>query len=90
MVSIFMGFDGKLARKYGLSWNESPLDFGYAYPYVIGLLPSGLEMRTLTSPHPVQLIRGGLCPWRNRVHRMQRDAVHRMQRDALRSSSTLV
>ena len=43
-ISIFYGFDGKPSRKYGIAWNEPPVDFGYAFPYVIGLLPSGIEL----------------------------------------------
>jgi hypothetical protein len=43
-ISIFYGFDGKPSRKYGIAWNEPPVDFGYAFPYVIGLLPSGVEL----------------------------------------------
>lgn len=37
-------FLGKPSRKYGIAWNEPPVDFGYAFPYVIGLLPSGVEL----------------------------------------------
>ena len=63
-ISIFLGFDGKPTRKYGFAWNESPLDFGYAFPYVIGLLPSGVELRTSTNPNTVQMInicKGASC-----------------------------
>ncbi len=56
-ISIFIGFDGKPLRKHGIVWSEPPIDFGYAFPYVIGLLPSGVELRTLTSVNPIQMIR---------------------------------
>ena len=64
-ISIFLGFDGKPTRRYGIAWNEAPVDFGYAFPYVIGLLNSGVELRTLTSPNTIQMIR--LCKGATRL-----------------------
>jgi tetratricopeptide (TPR) repeat protein len=56
-ISIFIGFDGKPLRKHGIVWSEPPIDFGYAFPYVVGLLPSCVELRTLTTVNPIQMIR---------------------------------
>jgi hypothetical protein len=45
-ISIFLGFDGKTTRKFGLSWTEAPLALGHHYPYVLALLPKTVEVRT--------------------------------------------
>eukprot|EP01114_Cavostelium_apophysatum_P004200 TRINITY_DN1437_c0_g2_i2.p1 TRINITY_DN1437_c0_g2~~TRINITY_DN1437_c0_g2_i2.p1 ORF type:complete len:873 (+),score=238.27 TRINITY_DN1437_c0_g2_i2:146-2764(+) len=48
-VSIFIGFDGKPTRKYGLLWTETPTVVGYSFPYAIGLLSRFVEIRTISS-----------------------------------------
>ncbi len=45
-ISIFIGFDGKTTRKFGLSWSETPICLGHYYPYVIAILSKFLEVRT--------------------------------------------
>eukprot|EP01116_Phalansterium_solitarium_P000135 TRINITY_DN10090_c0_g1_i1.p1 TRINITY_DN10090_c0_g1~~TRINITY_DN10090_c0_g1_i1.p1 ORF type:complete len:892 (-),score=174.91 TRINITY_DN10090_c0_g1_i1:69-2744(-) len=63
-ISIFIGFDGKPTRKYGLSWSETPLEIAYAFPYVIGLLPSKVEVRSAVgSQSAVQSIQLRFARW---------------------------
>lgn len=47
-ISIFIGFDGKPTRKYGLAWSEPPIVLGYSYPYVIAVLSKLVEVRTIS------------------------------------------
>ena len=47
-ISIFIGFDGKPTRKYGISWSETPLQMEYTFPYVVAILSKFLEVRTLS------------------------------------------
>jgi hypothetical protein len=44
-TSIFVNYEGKGARKFGISWNESPIAIAYAFPYVIALLSKSVEVR---------------------------------------------
>jgi hypothetical protein len=43
-IGIFIGHDGKPTRTFGLSWQEPPIALGYSHPYVLALLPRGLEV----------------------------------------------
>ena len=47
--SIVIGFDGKPTKKFTISWTESPLDFKYCFPYLIGLMSKVIEVRTFVS-----------------------------------------
>jgi hypothetical protein len=38
-ISIFVGLDSKPTRKYGLRWNEQPLDLQMLAPYVLAITP---------------------------------------------------
>jgi hypothetical protein len=44
-MSIFLGFDGKPTRKWGITWGEPPLAVGYSFPYVIAILNKAVEIR---------------------------------------------
>eukprot|EP01090_Pellita_catalonica_P022119 TRINITY_DN8476_c0_g1_i1.p1 TRINITY_DN8476_c0_g1~~TRINITY_DN8476_c0_g1_i1.p1 ORF type:complete len:678 (+),score=95.53 TRINITY_DN8476_c0_g1_i1:189-2222(+) len=46
-ISIFISYDGRPTRTYGLRWSEGPLAIGYYFPYVIAILPKYLEVRTM-------------------------------------------
>ena len=64
-ISIFLGFDGKTTRKFGLSWTEPPICLGHHYPYVLAVLPKTIEVRTTfgtqTLVQQVQLKTGAKC-----------------------------
>eukprot|EP00038_Savillea_parva_P002865 m.118520 g.118520 ORF g.118520 m.118520 type:complete len:956 (+) comp10983_c0_seq4:278-3145(+) len=55
-ISIFVGLDSKPTRKYGLRWNEQPLDLQMMAPYVLAITPRDLEVRTVDSAQLVQRI----------------------------------
>eukprot|EP00029_Vermamoeba_vermiformis_P006348 TRINITY_DN2461_c0_g1_i1.p1 TRINITY_DN2461_c0_g1~~TRINITY_DN2461_c0_g1_i1.p1 ORF type:complete len:890 (+),score=177.72 TRINITY_DN2461_c0_g1_i1:46-2715(+) len=44
-ISVFVGYDGKITKKYGLTWSEVPLSIAYAFPYVVAVLSKGVEVR---------------------------------------------
>lgn len=46
-ISIFIGFDGKPTKKYGLTWSEPPIALSYSFPYVIAILGKFLEVRAV-------------------------------------------
>jgi len=48
-VSVFVDYEGKPTRRYGLCWSEQPLCIGYSFPYVIGILPKYVEVRTMSA-----------------------------------------
>eukprot|EP01125_Pyxidicula_operculata_P017175 TRINITY_DN5996_c0_g1_i2.p1 TRINITY_DN5996_c0_g1~~TRINITY_DN5996_c0_g1_i2.p1 ORF type:complete len:900 (-),score=202.10 TRINITY_DN5996_c0_g1_i2:552-3251(-) len=44
-ISVFIGYDGKPTRKYGLSWSEPPVLSVYSFPYIISILPKTVEIQ---------------------------------------------
>jgi hypothetical protein len=55
-IGIFIGFDGKPTRSYGLSWSEPPVGLGFYYPYVIALLPRAVEVWLVMTQALVQTV----------------------------------
>jgi Vam6/Vps39-like protein vacuolar protein sorting-associated protein 39 len=48
MISIFLGFDGKPTRKYGVSWSDLPLAVSHTHPFLIALTSKALEVRSMS------------------------------------------
>ncbi|KAJ8895019.1 hypothetical protein PR048_000328, partial [Dryococelus australis] len=47
MQSIFMDTKGNPTQKYAVKWSDVPLDIAYDEPYLVGVLPEGVEVRTI-------------------------------------------
>mmetsp|Transcript_7714 Transcript_7714/g.10647 ORF Transcript_7714/g.10647 Transcript_7714/m.10647 type:complete len:888 (-) Transcript_7714:2-2665(-) len=48
-TSIFIGFDSKPTRKFGVTWTEPPIVKAYCFPYILGVQSKCIEVRTLTA-----------------------------------------
>ncbi|UPQ97543.1 vacuolar sorting protein [Chloropicon primus] len=46
-VGVFVGLDGKLTRKFGVSWSEQPAHMQVISPYAIAVLKNLIEVRSL-------------------------------------------
>lgn len=55
-TGIILGQDGRPARKHALVWSEPPEMIGYCFPYVIGLVSRGVEVRSIETQSPIQVI----------------------------------
>ncbi len=64
-IGIFIGFDGRPTRNVGLAWSDPPLALTFSYPYVLALLPRGVEVWLAVSQSLVQTVApqagGGAC-----------------------------
>ncbi|KJE91752.1 vesicle fusion protein, variant [Capsaspora owczarzaki ATCC 30864] len=56
LISIFIGYDGKPTRRFGISWSDTPTYLDLVPPYAVALLPRGLEVRTLETQIQVQTL----------------------------------
>ena len=48
-VSVCIGDKGNTSRPYGVTWSATPSAVSYMFPYVLGLLPTHIEIRTLAT-----------------------------------------
>ncbi|PFX22208.1 Vam6/Vps39-like protein [Stylophora pistillata] len=55
-ISIITDSEGKKTQKQTLTWTDTPTELGYAEPYVIGLLPRYVEIRTISPRALIQSI----------------------------------
>lgn len=55
-ISIITDSEGKKTQKQTLTWSDTPVALGYAEPYVIGLLPRYVEIRTISPRALIQSI----------------------------------
>jgi len=55
-IGMVVGLDGKVLRQHGLIWSEAPNAVVPSYPYVMGLLSSCVEARSVLNHEKVQTI----------------------------------
>ncbi|KAL9957718.1 hypothetical protein ACROYT_G034654 [Oculina patagonica] len=55
-ISIITDCEGKKTQKQTLTWTDTPTELDYAEPYVIGLLPRYVEIRTISPRTLIQSI----------------------------------
>uniref|UniRef100_A0A6B2KXZ8 CNH domain-containing protein n=1 Tax=Arcella intermedia TaxID=1963864 RepID=A0A6B2KXZ8_9EUKA len=48
-ITVFIGYDGKPTRKFGISWSEPPIAGVQAFPYVVSILQKGVEIQFMYS-----------------------------------------
>lgn len=61
-VGIFVGADGRVSRKAGLTWSDAPAAVAYSQPYAVALLPNYVEIRSLQRVSPHGLAQARLDP----------------------------
>lgn len=44
-ISVFLGYNGKPTRRFGLSWSETPRAVAHSFPYVVALLSKSVEVQ---------------------------------------------
>lgn len=60
-VGVFISVtDGQPTRKHGVAWTDAPVAVTHVFPYVIGLLKTGVEVRTLTDPCSIVQVIGAM------------------------------
>ncbi|KAK4477720.1 hypothetical protein RD792_016974 [Penstemon davidsonii] len=52
-IGVFVDQNGKLLQKGRICWSEAPATIIVEKPYVIGLLPRRVEIRSLRDPYPL-------------------------------------
>ena len=52
-TGIFIGFNGKPTRKYGLHWNEPPLALAVSYPYILAASARSVDIRCIANDKKV-------------------------------------
>eukprot|EP01128_Nolandella_sp_AFSM9_P012212 TRINITY_DN9057_c0_g1_i1.p1 TRINITY_DN9057_c0_g1~~TRINITY_DN9057_c0_g1_i1.p1 ORF type:complete len:920 (-),score=186.09 TRINITY_DN9057_c0_g1_i1:146-2812(-) len=44
-ISVFLGYNGRPTRRFGLSWSETPRAVAHSFPYVVALLSKAVEVQ---------------------------------------------
>ncbi|XP_063228747.1 vam6/Vps39-like protein [Bacillus rossius redtenbacheri] len=57
--SIFMDTKGNPTQKYAVKWSDVPVDIAYDEPYLVAVLPEGVEVRTIEPNLPIQAVAAG-------------------------------
>ncbi|XP_067938529.1 vam6/Vps39-like protein [Watersipora subatra] len=55
-ISVLIDHKKQPTQKYGINWSEAPVAMVYRAPYLIGVLPRYVEVRTIEPKHMIQTI----------------------------------